>query len=294
MGLYLAPIISNETSAAFLTALGIYAVLVAAGSQRWDTAAIAGGAAGLAMLGKFSAVFILTVGLGVLALRIRPRAPRTWKAPIAYGVAAAAVCGWFCARNVASYGNPFVGNRDDASSFAPRQIQEPSFRTVDFFYRFGAVFFQHPTRSLWTSWLDGMYATMWADSHAVLIDPANDRAFLWMSVLIIVGFLPVAVMALGFARTSASAVWGEPGADANAVMIFVSWWTWVALIWFALRIPGYSTVKAFYFLSLAPTLGVFLARGRRLLYDGLHPAGWLLDWTLVVMAILVLHIYRLP
>jgi hypothetical protein len=170
-------------------------------------------------------------------------------------------------------------------------VQEPSFRPVEFFTRVGAVFFQHPTRSIWTSWLDGMYATMWADAHSVLVPLANEPAFMLMGVLLVVAFLPTITIALGFAAALVDAVRGD---DAAALLVLVSMWTWIALIWFALRIPGYSTIKAFYFLSLTPTLGLFLAQGRRLLDDGSRWARWTLDIALVVSAVLVLAIYTRP
>ena len=71
-------------------------------------------------------------------------------------------------------------------------------------------------------------------------------------------------------------------------------WTWIALLWFSLRVPAYSTIKAFYFLGLTPALGVFLARGRRFLGGRSRIVRRTLDVTLAVAALLVLGIYARP
>jgi hypothetical protein len=288
MNLYLAPILTNELFAAFVIALAIHALVIVMRDESGDLAraAAAGALAGAAMLSKFTAVLSIGAGAVVLCLRKPRREASTWAVVAVYAVVSALSSGWFYRRNVLEYGTPFIGNWDDASSFA--YVQEPSFRTLGFF---GGVFFQHPTRSVWTSWLDGMYATVWADSHSVLIDQSSESAFFWMGALLIVAFFPTVVIAIGFASTVVRAVRDERD-DGSMLLVLVCAWTWLALIWFTLKVPAYSTVKAFFFLSLAPTLGVFLARGRRALSTHLPSARFTLDGAIVIATCLSFWIYR--
>jgi hypothetical protein len=232
---------------------------------------------------------VIVAAAGVLLLGVHGWRRRRLQEPLVFVLAATVSAGWLYLRNLLAYDNALIGNWDRASGFT--LVQEPTFRVVGFFTDFGGVFFQHPTRSIWTSWFDGMYSTMWTDAHSVLMDFTNESAFFWMSVGLVVAFLPTLSIGLGFACTTVDAARDD---DAAAFLVLACAWTWTALIWFALRVPVYSNVKAFYFLGLTPVLGVFLARGRRLLATHAPMGRLALDLSLAGVSALTVMVYARP
>jgi len=246
----------------------------------------------MALLSKYTGLFVWAAGVGVLGLRaLAGKRLRAWAAVGLYLVASGVVCGWFYARNARIFGDPFIGNWDEASGF--HYEQNPSYRTWEFFFGFGSVFFHHPERARWTTFLNGNYASMWADPHHNFFSLENAHAYFWQSVLLIVAWLPTVAVAVGFVRTLGS-VWRKPVGNADFVLAAMTVWTFGSLLSFTMEIPTYSTVKAFFFLSLVPAMGVYLLRGREWIARYTRWGRWALDGSLVATALLAAMLFRYP
>lgn len=294
MVLYMSPLVSNETFAALVAAAALYLVV--------SRPVLAGLIAGLALLCKFTGLFVVLAGAATLGMRvmrtgsrITEAAPRRQRAAAVlklggFLAAVLLVSGWFYARNYAAFGTPFIGNWDERTGFHYRQ--NPSYRSLDFYTSFGQVFFQHPERSLWTSWWDGNYATMWADAHTNFYEEQDRDVYLLQQVMLLLAALPAAAIVIGFARTAVSAVQRPPG-NSDLLLVALSVAIGAALIWFSMRVPAYSTVKAFFFLALVPTMAVYLVRGRGA-FRWVSGAALVFDGVLGAMTGLAIVVYRFP
>jgi hypothetical protein len=296
MSLYMNPLITNEVFSATAIAIAAYGLLAwlypESGSESLWRPALAGAVTGVALLSKYTALFVCATGAAALGLRaLSTKRLRAWTSLLLYLVSAFVVCGWFFARNARIFGDPFIGNWDEASGF--HYEQNPSYRTWEFFVRFGSVFFHHVERARWTTFLNGNYASMWADPHNNFFTMEDTRAYFWLSVLVVVAFLPTMAIAVGFARSLVS-VYRKPVGNPDSALAAMTVWTFGSLISFTLEIPTYSTVKAFFFLSLVPVMGVFLLRGRAF-FDRYAKVGrWFLDASLVVVVALEIALFRFP
>jgi len=176
-----------------------------------------------------------------------------------------------------------------ASGFA--FVQQPTFRTAGFFLNVGNAFFQHPASSVWTGFLDGQYATVWADAHFNFLKQADQAGFLWLSIVLLLGAAPSIVTSVGFVRLFAKAL-ASPGNIACLAMVTVIAATWWSLLFFAVGVPTYSSIKAFYGLSLVPSLAVCFATGREALARRTRWAVVLLDATALLVAGLAASVFR--
>jgi len=292
MSLYMNPLITNEVFSGTVIAGAVYVLLVWQSSDRVrDRTAVASGfATGVALLAGFTGLFSFVAGALAFGFRRLSRTRRAvWQSLALYMAVGLLVCGWFYARNLRIFDNAFIGNWDVASGF--HYEQNPSYRTVGFYVGFGDVFVNHPERARWSTWLNGNYASMWSDPHTNFLRMENTHGYFWAGVTLILAALPTAAMALGFGSTLASA-WRRPARNPDTLLAAVAVWTWGSLILFTMEIPTYSTVKAFFFLSLVPILGVFLARGRQTLARYAPVSRWALDGSLVALAAISVVIYR--
>lgn len=294
MSLYMNPLVTNEVFSATVIAVAAYGILrflyAESGSESLWRPALSGTVVGLALLSKYTGLFVCGAGVAALGLRaLASRRLRIWVGLGLYAAFAFAVCGWFYVRNARIFGDPFIGNWDEASGF--HYEQNPSYRTWEFFGRFGSVFLHHVERARWTSFLNGNYASMWADPHNNFFAMEDTRAYFWLGVLVIVAFLPTAAIVVGFVRTLVS-IFRKPVDNPDLLLAAMTVWTFGSLISFTLEIPTYSTVKAFFFLSLVPAFGVFLVRGRAFFDRHVRIGRWVLDASLVVVAALAIALFR--
>ena len=291
MRLYMNPLITNEVFAGTVIAAAAY-LLLAVGARRnvsIRSTALVGVAVGLGFLSKFTGLFTFLAGCVLYGLGVRrDPAPRAWGRVGVYVVAVLLVSGWFYIRNAIRFDDPFIGNWDEASGF--HYEQNPGYRTVGFYLRFGSVFFHHPERARWMSWLDGNFASMWSDGHGNFF--VQDAPGVWfpMGVLLLFAAPPTAAIVLGLVATLAAA-FRDPARSRDVVLAAIPIWTWASLISFTMEVPMFSTVKAFFFLSIVPILGVYLARGRRLL-DRWRIARLVLDGSIVASSILSIWVFR--
>lgn len=293
VGFYIGPQVTNEVFAA----LAIDVALVAAVAQalrhdeRWSRAAWIGVACGLALLSKYTGLFVLLSVLCLAGLRVfsadgtrlRTRLRRLGWATVILAIAAG-LSGWLYARNAAKFGDPFIGAWDRKSGF--NIVQEPGYRTIGFFTRFGSVFWHEPGRSRNASFLDGIYGSMWADSHAMFVNPDHEQRRRLTLVVLCLALLPTIAIALGFAQAARHLLvrdWDHPFLP----LVLTTVLTVAGMISFALQTPFYSAIKAHYALSLTPCAGVFAAMGLETMGRRLGRGRWLLYANLAVLGSLV-------
>ena len=291
MSLYTSPLIGNEVFSAVVIAAALLALmgLLDRPDVGWKRAAAAGAVTGLAMLSKYTGIFTLAAGAAFLGQRaLAGRRRGEWRNVVVYLGSALLLCGWLYARNLLTFGDPFIGNWDEESDF--QYVQNPGFRSAGFYFRFGQVFFHHPERAPWLSFFDGQYASMWADVYRVFLPPGDGPSHLAVGVVLLLAALPTASLVGGVLRT-VSCVWRNPIGNVNLLLLSVTVWTILAVISFTIEVPFASTVKAHFALSLLPALGVYLVRGRELLADTSPLLRVLHDIALLIITALNVWLY---
>jgi hypothetical protein len=195
-------------------------------------------------------------GLGDAALRAA-----------AVAASAAAVAGWYFARNARELGVWLVGNWNVPGS-PIAWWQHPGFHTPAYYLRFGGVF-ERPFFASFDSFADGIYSTLWGDGLVGGVAAFADRHALWdydwMALLYVLA-VPATAMALhGFGALARDAA-RDPEPRRRAALTFVL--SAVAVTAFAtlfvtFEVPAYSMTKASYALSLAAPFALALSEGFR-------------------------------
>src|ERR1051326_489062 len=292
MSLHTSPFVGNEVFAATLIGFSLYG-LIGIGTRAQGSmlaSAAAGLLTGLALLSKYTAFFVFLAGVLFLFLRALDRTDwRNWVNLGAYIGMVLVMSGWFYARNIREYGEPFVGNWDQVTGF--QYHQNPGYRSAGFYFTFGKVFFHHPERAPWISWADGNYASMWADVYRAFLNVSNPNVYVWEVIQLLFALLPSFAILFGFFATVQS-VWRTPPGNADLLLVGFSVWLWQSLISFTLELPFGSAIKAFFFLSLVPVFAIYLIRGRDILNRRFHFLTHVLDVNLVVLACISALLYR--
>jgi hypothetical protein len=290
---YMSPTISNEVFSAAMMSLSLY-LLIRYGFQdsiAIKHAVILGVVFGLAMLSKYTAFMFFLVATGILLLRIWIRAGhRRREAAILliFTTVVFAVCGWFYIRNTLLFHNPFVGNWDEQSGYHVEQA--PGYRTLGFYSKFGSVLTHAPERSRWSSFWDAYYGSMWMDTHFSMIDYRDIKASSYGSVILGLALLPSAAMLLGWFRSLkrilACRIFQPELAILAAVFAIM-----FAMIYFSLRVPSITTLKAFFSLSLLPAFGMFAGIGLHEMEKNLKKFSLLLYISLFSLFALISYLF---
>lgn len=293
MHFYMNPMITNEVFAGAAISGALLVAVWALRSNRppWIRVMAAALACGFAMLSKYSGLFCLLSVVAWLGVRVLAdiRRVRAWGVLVSFLVGVLLVCGWFYQRNVSAYGDPFVGNWDNASGF--RYEQPPGYRTAGFYGRFGGVFFNQPGWSIWTSFWDGQYASIWADPHGAFVKQGDKGPELFVAAIICLAILPVVAFLLGFGQTVRRLLqkqWDDPML-AVVLVIFLSF---VGVMAFTLEVPTYSTIKGFFFLSLIPAAAVISGAGFETIARQLGRLRWGMYVCMGALGGLVVNVYR--
>jgi len=291
MALYLNPMITNEVFAATVITATI-ALAVRLLKSRWLSstglrllapAILIGLACGAALLGKYTGLLIGVSVLVVLASQaIGDR--RAWWPAVAFTVTVLLVAGWVYGRNLHQFGDPFIGNWDEASGH--HYEQHPGYRTLTDYTRFGRVLAERPQVSAYLGFWDGLYGSAWTDGHGAFLRWNKDPPVILATAILWLALLPTTAMLLGFARTVRD-LWRGDGDLPWLLLVLVSVLSVAALISFTMELPFFSTVKAFFLLSLAGPAGAFAARGFETMAARLGRACWLIHLDLVVLAGLI-------
>ncbi len=260
MNIYMSQVVGNEPMAGTLSAIVLLLCVRRIMAQQQDksirSAAVMGLLLGLALLTKATA--ILLIPLVMISFLLTPAISfsslKRLQKPIATTMGLIVlIAGWYYIRNWIRLGSPFIGGWDN---LATSWWQDPSYRTIEHFIRFGDSL-MHPLYSGAQGFWDALYSTMWMDGYllsTVHPDPPWNYEFMiacaWLA-------LPVAIALLvGMVR---------PSSDTSRQVLFFSRIAitlyLVALLYLFVKLPIYATVKATYTLGLLPLYGMFAAVG---------------------------------
>ena len=289
MVLYMNPAITNEVFAATLVSVVLLVASKVGCAARLSVAGalLLGAVCGLAALAKYTGLLVFASVLVLLGLR---SATETgfWRRAGLTAAVALAICSWLYWRNAVEFGNPCIGNWDTACGYHYEQI--PGYRTLGFYTRFGSVFFRRVQQSVNSSFWDGMYGSLWADSHGTFLRLGDPHTQALASLSLWLAFLPTVGIAVGLVLAARQVVrdgWNQP----LFVLLLTTVLTGVALILFTMKVPFFSTVKAFFALSLTGPLAVFGGLGLDVLTGRLGRLRFILYANLVALAGLSLYLY---
>ncbi len=293
MCFYMNPLISNEIFSGSIISLAIY-VLIRYGFEKQvkiKQALIMGGVVGLALLSKYTAAFVFLTAATVLTIRILVN-PSTRKREVValavFLIVVFALSGWLYIRNLAKFHDPFIGNWDEKSGY--HYEQHHGYRTLGFYLKFGSVFFHAPERSRWSSFWDGKYGSMWMDTHGSFLKRDDEQANLYGSIIIYLALLPGVSILLGLYQSLRS-VFKSARCNPDLALVMVSALTFISLLSFTMEVPFFSTIKAFFYISLLPAIAVFAGKGLYTMSRNLGRFKFVLYANLVALYLLIINLF---
>ena len=293
MCFYMNPLISNEFFSGSIISLAIYLLIRCGFEERIKIqhAVVLGVGVGLALLSKYTATFVFLTAATVLAIRVLIN-PATRKREAAILVIFLAVVfalsGWLYVRNFVKFHDPFIGNWDKKSGY--HYEQHHGYRTLGFYLKFGSVFLHAPERSRWASFWDGKYGSMWMDTHGSFLNLGDEKANLYGSVIIYLALLPSVAILLGFYQSLRS-IFSSARCNPNLALVMVSILTIISLISFTMEVPFFSTIKAFFYLSLLPPIAVFAGKGLYTMCRNLGKFRFIVYANLIVLYLLIINLF---
>jgi hypothetical protein len=293
MCFYMNPLISNEIFSGSVISLAIcLLILYGFGKQvRIHHAIILGAAVGLALLSKYTAFFVFLAAAAVLTIRVLVNPStrrREVRALAVFLVVVLAVSGWLYIRNLVRFHDPFIGNWDEESGY--HYEQHHGYRTLGFYMKFSSIFLHTPERGRWSSFWDGKYGSMWTDIHGSFLNLSDEQANLYGSIIIYLALLPSVAILLGFYQSLESA-FRSARCNPYLALVMVSVLTIISLISFTMEVPFFSTIKAFFYLSLLPAIAVFAGKGLYTMSRNLGRFRFIVYANLIVLYLFVIKLF---
>jgi hypothetical protein len=268
--IYTAPMIGNEGLHAVLCAVSIYCLLrtVTTATLGWSVAL--GVALGLALLTKFTAIGLVVASIVVLAVTgwQHRRIGFSTKSLAVTLALCAAISGWYYARNVVVFGNPFQMSRDFFFVQRIENAQAHGDRTLYDYLSFDPSIFAMPSlhrpgqravHSVWT----GVFANTWFDSFGGWFLPgAHSSPWVRDSGRVILGLavVPTLVVLLGIGAALVRLM--RLGWDDTLVVMLIVFAVMVAMyVQFTRSVPIFSALKASYLLPVTVIFAFWFALG---------------------------------
>ena len=271
MQLYMSHYPTNETLAALLVSASVYLALriLILGTNSWQAYSLLGLLLGAALLTKITAVLAVPFIVLALCRRLSSERASATKWTITVGsmaVIAVLTCSWHYFR-LSKYGSPLMGPWGDPVTGLP-WWQDDGYGTISYFSRFG-VSLVRPLFSVTSSFLDGLYSTLWGDGLCAGVPDLLQRPP-WNYSLMCAGYLlsllPTTLLLIG-AVTASVELFRNLRSDLFVLVGFPAAVA-AALVFFNLKVPGYGSVKAFYGLGALIPLGFFGALGWNVITRG--------------------------
>ncbi|MCD6508188.1 glycosyltransferase family 39 protein [Candidatus Poribacteria bacterium] len=289
MQIYMNPLITNEVPAATVISLSLYLGLRWLRREKvgWLRFALLGASLSLALLTKYTALFVLITLTAVYLLRW-VREGKEFAGVVLMLLIVIASAGWFYARNLVIFGDPLVGNWDEQSTF--HYEQNPGYRTLSFYLKFGsALYSKNIENHRWTSFWDGEYGSMWGEDHFFVARMDDKLQMNLMRWTLFLALMPSIAMMAGALRSVRKAFFGN---DLYAfALLLLTFLSLSSAVNFSMEIPFFSTVKAFFLLSLLGPFVVFACEG----FDMIRPGRmrWIAYVVTAVIAIMAYVTYYL-
>jgi len=281
---YISAYVSNEGFNGFLSGLSILIAVMMFGREktRWGWIPLLGAVLGLALLTKFTAFVLVPVIFFFLAVKLlifeKAGLAKTFGILGGLCLVTVMVCGWYYARNIEHFGRPIIGNAEVISSWL-----FPGFHTPRYYLQFGEVF-RNPYFSAYYSFWDGLYSTFWGDGFFGGMSDLRCWNYRFMSVGYLAAVPATAFLILGFfglvrrALGKGPALLGFQFAFLSAVIfVFLC-----ALIYYSLKLPSCTTVKAFFGLCLIGPAAILFGLGFGATDGLLAKTRWLLPLRAVL------------
>ena len=300
--LYTAGFIGNENLTAVVCA---WALLTLVATLRQPTvlrAGLLGFTLGLAMLTKFTGLVVVAGAFGTLGLRAIVR--RSWKVDGRTAAIAAAIMlmmsGWFYARNIVHYGTPFKMSREEFFLQRYEGVQSRGQRGFLEYVLFDPMILRRPEwprgvalaggrmteySAMRESVPTGLYANTWFDGYGGWVLPKvtqSEAARRAGQVLLTLGLVPTALMAIGFCR-AVRRIWREGWDDTLVAMLLTFGAMMVVVVQGTRAVPLHAAVKATYLMPASVVFAYWLALGAQWL--GAWRRSWL-HGAAVISAIL--------
>ena len=293
MCFYMNPLISNEIFSGSIISLAI-CLLIQYGFEvriKIRHAVVLGVVVGLALLSKYTALFIFLTAVTVLIIRVLISSSTRRREVAILAVFLTVVftlSGWLYIRNLVKFHDPFIGNWDEKSGY--HYEQHHGYRTLGFYLKFGSVFLHAPERSRWASFWDGKYGSMWMDTHGSFLRLSDEQTDLRGSIIIYLALLPSVGILLGFYQSLKSAFKSSRN-NPYLALVMVSTLTIISLISFTMEVPFYSTIKAFFYLSLVPPIAVFAGKGLDTMCRNLGKFRFVVYANLIVLYSFIINLF---
>jgi 4-amino-4-deoxy-L-arabinose transferase-like glycosyltransferase len=264
MNIYMAHYISNEPLMAFLIGLSfIISITVLQQRATIGKYILLGIIAGLALLTKISALpFIMVIAFTLIYALISERQYTPKKIMVLFGsfcIMILLISSWFYIRNKLLFGIFFIGNWDPKIGFY--WWQDPGYHTYKYYLDFGKVF-SMPYYSGFFSLSDSLYSTFWGDGFyggTIAYAYAPRWNYHFMSVIYLLAIPATVAMMIGiFYMIKAAIIELDKRWLLFAGSIFIFFFF---IIYLTLRVPLYTTGKAFYGLSLVIPFSLAFAWG---------------------------------
>ncbi len=291
MQIYMNPLITNEVPAATMISLSLYLGLRWLRRERvgWLRFALLGVSLSLALLTKYTAFFVLITLTAVYLLRWIGDG-REFAGIILMLLIVTVSAGWFYARNLAIFGDPLVGNWDEQSTF--HYEQNPGYRTLGFYLKFGsALYSKNIENHRWTTFWDGEYASMWGEDHFFVARMDDKLQMNLMRWTLFLALMPSIAMMAGALRSAGRAFFGN---DLHAfALLLLSFLSVTSAVNFSMEIPFFSTVKAFFLLSLLGPSVVFACEGFDMMMARSGHMRWVAHAVTAAIAVMAYVTYYL-
>jgi hypothetical protein len=290
MNIYMSAFVSNESPHACLSALCVLCTvrILSQPASSFRGLLLAGILFGLAILSKITALLVAGLAFGFLSWKLIAIEQRPFRrAALLMGsflMGTLAISGWFFGKNLVETGRFLPTNWGHTG--AKLWWQQPGFHSLAYYTSFGESL-RHPYFSVFNSFWDGEYSTLWGDGQIGGIVSTHQQSSAWnfdfMSGGYLLAFPLTLLMILGFLHLLRAAG-REQNASRQLVVLFLLtliYYMYCAMLLYSAWLPFIATVKAFFGLCLLGPLALAAASGFTLV-DGILKEKRLLAFRTVL------------